>query len=124
MGQPYLTPDNDGFMIRVINEGTVDVTVSWLEFCGTPDSAYMRDFHIDADHCGFPIPDGLPGIGPDDTVRFTAPVTIAPYGAQMVEIAFLVFRDHEIYPPGMPVDVRGKTFVFRFSDGSAITVNP
>jgi outer membrane protein assembly factor BamB len=123
-GAPVLTPDSAGFLIHLINAGTVEASVSSLEFLDTPDSAYMRDFRIDADHCGYPIPDLMPGTGPGDTVRFTVPVTFAPNGTQMIDAAFFHFYDTEVYPPGMPANVHGKQFVFRFSDGSVITVKP
>jgi hypothetical protein len=56
-------------------------------------------------------------------VRF-APVTIAPYGAQLVELVFHPFYDREVYPPGNLFEVEGEQFVFRFDDGSVIAVNP
>ncbi len=124
VGQPTLTADSSGFLIRVVNDGTVEDTIGWLAFLDTPDSAYMRSFRIDGDlGTGCPIPDGQPGIGPGDTVRF-APVTIAPYGVQLVELVFYPFFDREVYPPGNLFNVNGRQFVFRFSDGSEITVNP
>jgi len=125
VGAPIIVPpDSSGFLIRVVNDGTVEDTIDWLEFLDTPDSAYMRDFRIDANHCGYPIPPGMPGTGPGDTVHFTAPVTVAPDMAQIVELFFGEFFDREICPPGTPVNVHGGQFVFRFSDGSEITVNP
>ena len=124
VGAPILSADSSGFLIHVVNDGTVEDTISSLEFFDTPESAYMRDFRIDADHCGYPIPDGMPGTGSGDSVHFTSPVTIAPNGTQMIESVFLHFYDREVCPPGAPVNVAGKHFVFRFSDGSLITVTP
>jgi outer membrane protein assembly factor BamB len=124
VGAPILLPDSAGFMIRVINDGTVEASVDWLEFYDAPESAYMRDFFIDADHCGYPIPDGMPGTGPGDTVRFTAPVTIAPNGSQLSELYFGSFCVDEVAPPYVQANVHVREFVFRFSDGSEITVNP
>lgn len=123
VGAPILTPDYDGFVIKVVNDQSSDVTVSSVSFFQTPDSAYMRDFRIDTDKAGYPLIDGATGTGPGDTVSF-APVTIAPSGAQLVELAFQSFRKTEVWPPGDTTDVRGKIFQFRFSDGSEITVSP
>jgi outer membrane protein assembly factor BamB len=123
VGSAQLTPDGSSFHIAVVNDGTVDVTVSSLEFLDSPDSAYMRDFIIDGNHgTGYPIPDGIPGTGPGDTVHF-APLTIAPNATQLVELYFVDFHIDE---PGNDVraNVAGKEFVFRFDDGSEITVNP
>ena len=124
IGAVLLTPDSSGFLIRIVNNGTVEDTIRWLEFFDTPESAYMRDFRIDADHCGYPIPDGMPGTGPGDTVHFTAPVTIAPNGSQLSELYFGRFYVDEVVPPGAIANVHNKQFVFRFDDGSVITVNP
>ena len=124
VGSPILPPDSSGFLIKVVNVGTVEDTVHLLEFYDTPESAYMRDFRIDADRCGYPIPDGMPGTGPGDTVHFTAPVTIAPDMSRMVELCFGNFYVDEVVPPGTRANVHGKQFVFRFDDGSVITVNP
>jgi len=124
-GAPMLTPDSSGFLINVVNDQPDDVIISWLSFFGTPDAAFMRDFRINADHAGYPIADGLPGTGPGDTVNFT-PVTIAPNGSELVELYFADFYVQEVVnpPPGTKANVHGKTFQFRFSDGSVITVNP
>jgi len=124
VGQALLTADSSGFLIDVVNMGTTDDTVSWLAFSDTSESLYLReDFFIDGDHAGFPIPNGQRGIGPGDTVHFTAPVTVAPYGMQLVE---LYFADFHVDPLGADTSIKvsGKTFQFRFSDGSLITVMP
>ncbi len=124
VGAPTATPDEAGFMTRIVNDGSTELSISSLQFVATPDSAYMRSFRIDGDlGTGFPIPDGQPGIGPGDTVRF-APVTVAPYGAQLVELMFHPFYDREVYPPGDLFEVEGRQFIFRFSDGSVIAVSP
>jgi len=123
VGSARLTLDSSGFLIRVINDGTAEDTISWLEFHATPDSAFMRDFYVGADHCGYPVPSGLPGVGPGDTVHFTSPLGIAPNGTQLIELYFGNF-----YVDSLGVDARtnvhGKGFVFRFDEGSVITVNP
>jgi hypothetical protein len=124
VGAPTLAPDSSGLLIRVVNVGTVEDTVRLLEFYDTPESAYMRDFRIQADHCGYPIPDGMPGTGPGDTVRFTVPVTIAPNATELVELYFGSFCVDEVVPPRTQANVHGKQFVFRFDDGSVIVVNP
>ncbi len=123
VGAPVPTPDNDGFLIQIVNDQANDVTISSLVFLHTPDTAFMRDFRIGSDKAGYPLLNGVPGTGPGDTVNF-APVTIAPDGAQLVELAFQSFRTTELWPPGDTFNVSGQAFQFRFSDGSEITVNP
>jgi len=125
VGAPIIDDgDSAGFIIKVVNDQSSEIQINSLSFFSTPASAFMRSFRIDTDHAGYPILDGLPGTGPGDTVDFSAPVTIAPHGAQIVEIAFQNFKDTEVYPPGAPFKVHGQTFQFRFSDGSEITVKP
>ena len=114
--------DSSGFRIVIVNDRTTAATISWLEFFGTPDSAYMRDFVIDGNHgAGFPLGPTDPGIGPGDTVPF-APVTIAPNGSQLVELLFQQF--YPVSVPAPPHDtlanVCGKEFQLRFSEGSEI----
>jgi hypothetical protein len=123
VGAPMLTLDSSGFLIRVVNVGTAEDTIHWLAFSDTSESLYMRDFRIDMDHCGYPLAPGIPGTGPGDTVHFTAPVTVAASGTQLVE---LFFNDFHFDPLGddTSVVVTGDTFKFRFSDGSVMTVNP
>ncbi len=126
VGAPMLPSDSSGFIISVVNDGSVELTIGSLEFFDTPESAYMRDFRIQADHCGYPIPNGMPGTGPGDTVHFTAPVAIAPDMSEIAELYFADFYVQEVVnpPPGTKANVHGKTFQFRFSDGSAIVVRP
>jgi len=83
----------------------------------------MRNFYIGADHCGYPVPSGLPGTGPGDTVHFTTPVGIAPNGTELVE---LYFGDFHVDSLGVDsrTNVHGKQFVIRFDEGSVITVDP
>jgi prepilin-type N-terminal cleavage/methylation domain-containing protein len=125
VGAPTLNGDSSGFLINVVNDQPDDVIISSLAFFATPESAYMRDFRINSDHAGYPTADGLAGTGPGDTVNFT-PVTIAPDGSELVELYFADFYVQEVInpPPGTKANVHGKTFLFRFSDGSEITVNP
>ena len=123
VGAPVLTPDSSGFLICCTNSGSFELTVSFLRLLVTPDYTYMRDFRIDSDHCGYPIPDGMPGTGPGDAVHFTAPVTIAPGSSQLVELYFGDFHADSL-GVGSFVNVHGKEVVFRFSNGSVITVCP
>jgi hypothetical protein len=123
VGAPSVTPDGSGFLINAVNDGMVEDTINWLQFFDTPDSAYMREFRIDAQSgYGFPVPTGQPGAGLGDTVRF-APVTIAPDMSRVVELLFMDFHSDPL-GNDMPATVYGKHFVFRFSDGSEITVDP
>jgi len=52
-----------------------------------------------------------------------APVTIGPNLTDEVELQFLEFHVDRTEASAY-ADVSGKTFKFRFSDGSEITVNP
>jgi prepilin-type N-terminal cleavage/methylation domain-containing protein len=122
VGTPTLTPDSSGFLIKVENGQTTDVTVSWLTFFDTPANMWMRNFYFGSDHVNYPLPDGTPGTGRGDTINFTSSITLAP--GDLVDVAFLSFYDTQNYPPGNPVNVHGKTFNFRLSDGSELTVNP
>jgi len=124
VGAPMLPVDSSGFIIRVINDGTIEDTINLLEFYDTPESAYMRDFIVEGDHgIGYPIPAGMPGTGPGDTVHFDEPVLIAPNGTQLVELYFAEFHADSL-GNDIAANVHGKQFVFRFDDGSVITVNP
>ena len=123
VGSAALTPDSSSFRIIVVNDGTVDATVSSLEFLDSPDSAYMRDFLIEGNHgIGFPLGPTDAGIGRGDTVHF-APVTIAPDMSQMSEFFFMQFYVDRL-GNGTLANVGGKEFVLRFSDGSVIAVTP
>ena len=117
------TPDGKAFLIKVMNDGTQDATVSWLTILPTSEPLYMREFRIGADWCGTPLPPGTPGYGPGTTVSFTPPgVTIAPNG-----LVDLYFGEFHVDPTGVgdtSVFVTGREFEFRFSDGSEIAVRP
>jgi len=122
VGTPKFDLDSSAFEINVMNTQTQDVTVDSLTFLQTSELLYLRDdFRIGADHAGFPIGGGVPGKGPGDAIHFTLPVTIAPN-----DLAVLYFDGFHVAPLGGDpfVNVAGKTFKLRFSDGSEITVNP
>ena len=114
--------DSSGFRLYVVNDQPDDVTISWLHFFQTPDSAYMRDFLIAGTRgTGFPLGPADLGIGDGDTVHF-ASVTIAPNGSQLVELLFQqFFPDSILAPPNDTLaNVCGKEFQLRFSEGSEI----
>lgn len=122
VGSAQPTLDSSGFRFVVTNDWNTEVTVSWLHFYQTPESAYMRDFYIDGNPgIGFPRIATAPGVGNGDTAFFT-PVTIAPDGTQLVELLFQWFFPVAI--PAAPHDtsanVCGKEFQLRFSEGSQI----
>jgi len=122
VGTPTLTPDNKGFLIKILNSQSDSVTVSYLSFTSGSDSLYMRDFYIGSDHAGTPVPSGLSGFGPGDTLRFTPPgVTLAPNG--LIDAFFNEFHVDSL-GTDTSVVVTGHTFQFVFSDGSEITVYP
>lgn len=119
-GTPTLAPDSKGFLIKILNSQSDSVTVSYLRFTSGSDSLYMRDFYIGSDHANTPVPSGLSGFGPGDTLRFTPPgVTLAPNG-----LIDAFFNDFHVDSLGIDtsVVVTGHTFQFVFSDGSEITV--
>lgn len=122
VGSAAPTPDSAGFLIKILNDQPEELTINWVHFFQTPESAFMRDFTIDGNHPnGFPRLAADPGVGNGDTVFF-APVTIGPEGSQLVELSFLQF-----YPVAIPAppddttaNLLGKTFQLRFDDGSEI----
>jgi len=121
VGDPTVRPDGKSFLINVTNTRTQDDTVGWLSFLPTSESLYVKDvFHIGTDNAGFPLATGR---GPGDTIRFNAPVVIAP--DDLVEVYFEGFYSTR-NPTGSDTTmiVIGNTFKFRFSDGSQITVKP
>ncbi|HTW90177.1 MAG TPA: PQQ-binding-like beta-propeller repeat protein [bacterium] len=121
IGQAQHVSDSSGFTFNIGNDGTVEDTINWLEMAAiTPDSAYLRDFQIAGNEgIGFPLPGGTSGKGAGDTLYF-APVTIAPGLTQQIH---LVLLDFHVSPVGTSAkaSVVGKSFQFRFSDGSTIT---
>jgi len=125
VGSPTVTTGGKGFLIHVVNGDPEDVTVSHLQFTPTSAPYYLRgDFYIGSDHDGFPLGSGVPGVGPGDTVQFTA-VTIAPNMTQQIDVCFREFyADSMGVTPDTAINVSDNTFQFRFSDGSEITVKP
>ncbi len=122
VGSAQPTPDGDGFRLYVVNDQATPVIVNWLHFYQTPESAYMRDFYIDGNPgIGFPRTATAPGVGNGDTAYFT-PVSIAPDGADLVELLFQWFYPVAIptVPPDTTAKVSGKLFQLRFSDNSEI----
>jgi hypothetical protein len=124
VGGPYLVADSSGFMIRVVNEGTTVDTVNWIAFVQTPDSAYMRELWVNgALRAGYPLPPGMPGIGSGDTAMVFPSFTVAPNMSEQVDLAFMKFYVDSLGDSALS-HVDGKTFLFRFGDGSEITVRP
>jgi prepilin-type N-terminal cleavage/methylation domain-containing protein len=121
-GSAQPTQDSSGFRISIVNDQPDAVTINWIHFFQTPDSAFMRDFLVDQNHgTGFPRGATDSGVGNGDTAFF-APVTIAPEASQVVELLF-----HSFYPVAVPApphdtaaNVCGKTFQLRFDDASEI----
>jgi type II secretory pathway pseudopilin PulG len=124
VGEPICTPDTAGFKITVVNDGTTEDTVNWILLVQSPDSAYMRSFAINANPWGgFPLPPGQPGIGQGDTVNLSPMYLFQPNMSEQVD---LMFQDFHTDIPGDSAlsYIHGKTFRFRFSDGSEITAKP
>jgi hypothetical protein len=124
VGPPQVAQDSSGFKITVVNDGATDDTVKWIRFVQSPDSAYMRSFAINATLWGgFPLVPPQPGIGQNDTVSVIPPYPIKPNMSEQVEFMFQEFRKDQ---PGDSVlsHINGKTFRFRFNDGSEIEARP
>lgn len=124
VGGPHLAPDSSGFMISVVNEGTTEDTVKWILFKQSPSSAYMRNFVVNgAPGGGFPVLPGEPGIGQGDTVNVSPACVVQPNMSESVEFQFLDFYTDSLGDSARS-SIGGDTFLFRFNDGSEITVRP
>jgi hypothetical protein len=120
VGDPKVNPDGKGFLINVTNTRDQDDTVSSLSFLPTSAALYVKDeFYINSDHAGFPRATGK---GPSDSISFTS-VAIPPNG--LIDVFFQGFYT-SANPGGGDQSqvVTGRTFKFRFSDGSEIDVTP
>ena len=123
-GAPTLLPDSSGFLIHVVNDGATDDTVNWIEFKQSPpDSAYMRELWIGGSlYPGYPVPSG-PGISQGDTAFVSPGFPVPPNMSEQVDFAFQKFYTDSLGDSALS-HINGKTFKFRFSDGSEITATP
>jgi prepilin-type N-terminal cleavage/methylation domain-containing protein len=115
--QAVVLPSGKGFLIKIVNEGTENVSIDSLRFLSTSAPGYLRSYKIDVQSPVF-IGGTENGIGPNGSISF-AQVTIAPNMSQVVDLWFDDFRSGPLVgDPDYPVSTR--TFRIRFSDGSQI----
>jgi hypothetical protein len=127
VGQPKPTMDTSGFLINVVNEGTTDDTIFGITFVESPaESVYMQSLAIDtlSPHPGYPLWPPQKGIYQGKTATVNPGYAVPPNMSKQVEISFLDFRVDSTFADTTRSYIHGKTFRFRFSDGSEITVTP
>ncbi len=120
---PPGVPDSSGFEFDLVSNHVESFTIDSIVLAHVSDTIYFRTLFIDgAEHVPYyPRPDGSL-IGPGETAPVSPGVVIAPELTQRVIFGFFGFATTRVGTA--PVNVHGKTFRFRFSDGSEITVNP
>jgi prepilin-type N-terminal cleavage/methylation domain-containing protein len=122
-GAPTLFPDSSGFLIHIVNDGTTGDTVNWIQFTQSPDSAFMRELWIAGLlYNGYPVPPG-PGISQGDTAYVNPGFVVPPNMSEQIDFAFQKFYTDSLGDSAHSY-INGKTFRFRFNDGSEITVRP
>jgi hypothetical protein len=123
VGAPRLNIDSSGFLIYIVNDGTTEDTVNWIQFTQSPDSAFMRELWISGSiYSGYPLPPG-PGISQGDTAHVSPGFLVPPNMSDQIDFQFMDFHTDSL-GDSVPSRLGGKTFKFRFSDGSEITVKP
>jgi prepilin-type N-terminal cleavage/methylation domain-containing protein len=125
VGTPLLV-DTTGFVIQVVNDGATDDTVHYIVFAQvTPaESCYMNILAIDGTmDPAYPRIPMSPAIGFNDTAYITGGVVVAPNMSDPVLFGFYDFCAVDS-SAALKSNPSGRTFLFRFSDGSEITVKP
>jgi len=127
---PLEPADSSGFEFDVINVNVADVTVDSVTILLIdPDSAFYRNLTVGGGvRRGFPlvqlVDTGFGENRPAPVYDLDGnPLTIEPNGAQTVTFGFLDFHD-DWWGATPPINIHGKKFIFKFSDGSEITVEP
>ena len=126
IGAPAVEPTGDGFRIAVVNDGETPDTVTYVYFAQAPaESCYMNTLAVDGTAMpGYPlISNGRPAAGLGDTAYTNSTVVVPPEMSAEVLFGFHSFVVDSLNDTLMS-NIRGKTFTFRFSDGSEITVTP
>jgi prepilin-type N-terminal cleavage/methylation domain-containing protein len=123
VGEPLRMQDSSGFIIHVVNDGTTEDTVTGIVFVQSPDSAHMRELWVGGSLWWTALA-GESGKSQGDTVYVAPPFPVPPNMSAQVDFAFQKFYKED--PPGDSVlsHIAGKTFRFRFNDGSEIEVRP
>ncbi len=120
VGPPKIYSDSSGFLIYIVNDGPTDNTVTGIGFIQSPDAAYMTELWIRGNlYSGYPV---LPGISQGDTADVAPACVVPPNMSEQVEFQFMKF--YTDVGDSVLSNIGGKTFLFRFSDGSEITVTP
>jgi hypothetical protein len=118
--------DTTGFVIEVVNDGTTDDTVHYIVFAKVDpaESCYMNILVIDGTmDPAYPRIPTFPAIGFNDTAYITGGVVVAPNMSDPVLFGFYDFCAVDS-SAALKSNPSGRTFLFRFSDGSEITVKP
>jgi prepilin-type N-terminal cleavage/methylation domain-containing protein len=123
VGGPTRAPDSSGFYIYIVNDGTTEDTVTGIVFVQSPsDSAYMRELMI-----GGSLWNGYPrllnGVSQGDTAEVNPPFMVPPNMSEQIQFGFQDFHIDSLGDSARS-HINDKTFRFRFSDGSEITVTP
>jgi len=115
--------DSSGFEFDVVNRHAENITVDLILLEYISDTVYFRTLAIDGSPQTpyYPRPDDSL-IGQGETALVDPAVTIAPDLAQRVTFGFFGFASTR--SGTLNVNIHGKTFRFRFNDGSEITVKP
>ncbi len=121
VAKPELFANNTGFNIQVINVGSEQVLVSSIAFLEAPLNTYMGALLIKGDEGEWGT-NYSPRVGKGDTATVSPSYGIEPNGTEVVSFSFYEFYNQPT--GGDTVHINGKTFRFRFSDGSEITVTP
>ena len=115
--------DTTGFLITVVNDGETPDTIDYIYFAQAPaESCYMNILTVRGTQPpGYPrLPN--PAIGMGDTAYMGTHV-IGPGMTDEVVFGFYDFLKDSLND-SLKSNITGKTFLFRFSDGSEITVRP
>ncbi|MCX6840717.1 MAG: prepilin-type N-terminal cleavage/methylation domain-containing protein [candidate division WOR-3 bacterium] len=113
-----IASDSAGFQIQVFNDGETEVPVEWIFFKSVSDSAaYMSELWIE-----YALRETYsPHLAQGDTATLGITFPVPPNTS-----AWFGFQKFYTDPVAetMPSNIGGDTFLFRFSDGSEITVKP
>jgi len=120
VGLPTIRQDSSGFLISIVNDGSENNVVSGIVFVESPDAAYMTELQIRGSlYSGYPV---SPGYAQGDTAPVSPDLVVPPSMSERVEIGFMGFYTDT--GDSVLSNIGGKTFRFRFDDGSEITVKP
>jgi prepilin-type N-terminal cleavage/methylation domain-containing protein len=124
VGAPALAGDS-GFQIQVVNDGETPDTVRYIYFATAPaESCYMNILAVNYVQApNYPRIPANHAIGLGDTAFTYSDVVVPPEMSEAVSFGFFNFVADSMIDT-LKSSIIGKTFLFRFSDGSEITVTP